>query len=231
MAHRIRHSFTSNDGVTRFGAATKRFRPGRPNFTSNDGPTAYGGAFGYSCIWEGATDRTSNDSVTPLINALVVAGFAPVGVTKKLTGGNNTFGPKVKEAVMRYQQARGLLVDGVVGSSTWKALNRDAPNEIDDKWLLFIDKCPKGAGDYLYGTKPPEETQEPPSGDSGGGTSLPFYTPPGEEEPPAVDDKDGEKDDDKKDKLWNKPWFWPATAVVGVVTVVAVVSLWPKKRA
>ena len=221
-----RDSFTSNDGVTRYGRSHLPSRMMiRSSFTSNDGVTYYGAAGQYKCIWEGATDATSDNSVTPLINALVVAGFAPAGVTKKLTGGNNKFGPKVTEAVKKFQADRGLLVDGVGGKGTWKALNAAAPDEINDLWLVSPEKCPPGAGDYLYGTEPPKS--EDPETTEGG--STPFYTPPQDEKTPTTGGGDDAKKPDEKQKLWDKPWFWPAVSTLGVLTIVGAVALWPKK--
>jgi len=40
-------------------------------------------------------------------------------------GSDGVFGPKTRAAVMRYQQTRGLEVDGVVGERTWASLERD----------------------------------------------------------------------------------------------------------
>jgi peptidoglycan hydrolase-like protein with peptidoglycan-binding domain len=140
----------------------------RQGFSSNDGVTRYGidTPLDYVCIWEGATDATSNNSVSALINGLFDAGFAPEGVSKKVTSGNNKFGPKLKTALMKFQEAKGLLVDGVAGAGTWKALG--VPN-------MLIRNCPYQAGKYPYGTKEPERPPvvdgvpaPPPPGGAGG---------------------------------------------------------------
>ena len=212
-----RDSFTSNDGVTRYGRVIQPIVQSggswyRSSFEMNNGDTrqGYGSLLGYSCIWEGATDSTSNNSVTPLINALVAAGFAPEGITKKLSSGNNKFGPKVTAAVKKFQQAHGLLVDGVVGKGTWKA-----------------DKCPPGAGKQLYGTEPAEE---PADAEDPSSTTVPFYSPPTDPTPTTSGgNADKKTDEDKKEKLWDKAWFWPATAVLGVTVIATAVALWPKK--
>ncbi len=54
--------------------------------------------------------------VENLQRQLVAAGFEP----GKLDG---VFGPKTKVAVMAFQRARGLEVDGIVGLRTWEALD------------------------------------------------------------------------------------------------------------
>ncbi|MBE6919262.1 MAG: hypothetical protein E7469_06225 [Ruminococcaceae bacterium] len=39
-----------------------------------------------------------------------------------LAAGDDVFGPQMDAAVRRLQKARGLTVDGIVGSDTWSAL-------------------------------------------------------------------------------------------------------------
>jgi hypothetical protein len=176
----------------------------RQGFTSNDGVTRYGidTPLDYVCIWEGATDAVSNNSVSALINGLFDAGFAPEGVTKKVTSGNNKFGPKLKAALMKFQEAKGLLVDGVAGAGTWKALG--VPN-------MLVRNCPYQAGKFPYGTKGPERPADaPPAGGGGGGVPAP---------PGADDDK----------KFYEEDWFLPAAIGTGVVTVALTIAFWPKK--
>jgi peptidoglycan hydrolase-like protein with peptidoglycan-binding domain len=191
----------------------------RPSFTSNDGVTRYGGVLGYACLWgpvdgaEGARDSNSNNSVTPLINALLAAGYAPEGVTKPLTGGNNKFGEKVKKAVMDFQRDRGMLVDGVVGPGTWKALNNIASGELNPIYVANADNCPYKAGQFPYGTKGPERPADAPPATDGGG--LPAGNPP----PPS-----GEK------KFYEQDWFLPAAIGTGVVGIAVAVAFWPKKK-
>lgn len=59
-------------------------------------------------------------SVTELQNLLKRAGF-PTGPI------DGDFGPMTAAAVKRFQSARGLAVDGVVGPATWAALRASAP--------------------------------------------------------------------------------------------------------
>jgi hypothetical protein len=44
------------------------------------------------------------------------------------TSGNGQFGPRTEEAVRRYQQAHGLVADGIVGRATWTALLTKQPS-------------------------------------------------------------------------------------------------------
>lgn len=59
--------------------------------------------------------------VRELQQALADAGFDPGPV-------DGDFGPQTRAAVMRFQEANGLEVDGVVGPQTWGALNGAAPS-------------------------------------------------------------------------------------------------------
>lgn len=59
---------------------------------------------------------SKGDAVERLQRALAAAGFGP--------GANDgTFGPGTEAAVKRFQAARGLTADGVVGPATWSALS------------------------------------------------------------------------------------------------------------
>jgi peptidoglycan hydrolase-like protein with peptidoglycan-binding domain len=188
------------------------------SFTSNDGATRYGGVLGYACLWgpvdgaEGARDSNSNNSVTPLINALLAADFAPEGVTKRLTSGDNKFGSKVTAAVKKFQQARGMIVDGIVGPGTWKALNNIASDELNPIYVANADNCPYKAGQFPYGTKGPERPADAPPATTGGG-GLPAGAPP----PPAGDTK-----------FYQEPWFLPVAVGGGVLLVALGVAFLPR---
>lgn len=192
--------------------STSAFHNRQHGFTSNDGVTRYGGVLGYACLWEGALDSNSNNSVTPLINALLAAGYAPEGVTRPLTGGDNKFGPKVTTAVKRFQQDRGLLVDGVVGPGTWKALRNIATDVLNPLYVTNADNCPYMAGKFPYGTKGPERPADAPPA-TGGGGGLPAGAPP----PPAGDTK-----------FYQEPWFLPVAVGGGVLLVALGVAFLPR---
>ncbi|MFO0594663.1 MAG: peptidoglycan-binding protein [Myxococcaceae bacterium] len=63
---------------------------------------------------------SSGGSVRELQQALADAGFDPGPV-------DGDFGPMTRAAVIAFQQANGLEVDGIVGPQTWGALNGAAP--------------------------------------------------------------------------------------------------------
>jgi peptidoglycan hydrolase-like protein with peptidoglycan-binding domain len=56
-------------------------------------------------------------AVTDLQNKLKAAGFNP-------GASDGIFGPKTKAAVVAFQRAQGITVDGIVGPQTWGKLNR-----------------------------------------------------------------------------------------------------------
>src|SRR5215216_4176596 len=60
-------------------------------------------------------ESSSGEAVKELQRALQRAGFDPGPIDGK-------FGPVTAEAVRSFQAARGLVVDGIVGPQTWRAL-------------------------------------------------------------------------------------------------------------
>jgi peptidoglycan hydrolase-like protein with peptidoglycan-binding domain len=56
-------------------------------------------------------------AVTDLQNRLKAAGFNP-------GASDGVFGPRTKAAVVAFQRAQGITVDGIVGPQTWGRLNR-----------------------------------------------------------------------------------------------------------
>lgn len=58
---------------------------------------------------------SKGQDVVQLQQLLAAAGFDPGTV-------DGIFGSRTKSATMRFQQAHGLAVDGVVGTQTWTAL-------------------------------------------------------------------------------------------------------------
>lgn len=66
----------------------------------------------FTCLKQGA----SSPEVEYLQRQLLAAGFNPGKV-------DGLFGPKTKAAVMAFQRARGLEVDGIAGPRLWAALD------------------------------------------------------------------------------------------------------------
>lgn len=60
---------------------------------------------------------SSGPAVRDLQNKLKAAGFNPGPI-------DGAFGPKTKAAVVAFQRAQGITVDGIVGPQTWGKLNR-----------------------------------------------------------------------------------------------------------
>jgi hypothetical protein len=120
----------------------------------------YSGGYGYSpyyhCVWVGAKDSNSNDSVTALVNALHDKGYAPAGQPRIPTGImapkiDVMFDYKIRDAVIRFQQANNLKADGVVGKQTWTALGIGG-------WTgMNLADCPRCAGQFEFGQSPPAD--------------------------------------------------------------------------
>jgi peptidoglycan hydrolase-like protein with peptidoglycan-binding domain len=64
--------------------------------------------------------NSRGSAVSDLQQALADAGFNPGPI-------DGSFGPQTRAAVIRFQQAKGLVADGVVGPKTWAALRGAAP--------------------------------------------------------------------------------------------------------
>jgi hypothetical protein len=74
------------------------------------------------------------DAVRRLQQALLGAGFDPGGV-------DGVFGPRTEGAVERFQAAKGLVTDGIVGPRTWAAIlgtSARAPGHVID-WVAVGD--------------------------------------------------------------------------------------------
>ncbi len=73
-------------------------------------------------FWDGKIPVKYDEKVVALQTYLTDLGFdrelEPEGIDGK-------FGPHTKNAVMAYQQDRGLIVDGIVGPNTWRLLCDD----------------------------------------------------------------------------------------------------------
>jgi peptidoglycan hydrolase-like protein with peptidoglycan-binding domain len=110
----------------------------------------------YYCIQMGATDSTSNNSVSSLINRLIEAGYTPRGKTHIgdyvpfLNSVDAVFDEAVFEAVKAFQRDKKLPVTGRVDAPTWKALGVAS---------LLIQSCPDNVGGTTPGGAP---AQQPP---------------------------------------------------------------------
>lgn len=74
------------------------------------------GAFGTRILYQG----TAGEDVAELQRRLESLGYA-VGPI------DGIFGPKTKEAVMKFQRDHGLVVDGIVGEETYDMLEQLIP--------------------------------------------------------------------------------------------------------
>ena len=91
--------------------------PGPPTATSTPitpTPTVTQVAF-YRSLSLSDPMMTGND-VYQLQMRLSEEGYTQIGIP------DGIFGPKTDQAVRQYQQAKGLVVDGIVGPLTWKQL-------------------------------------------------------------------------------------------------------------
>lgn len=71
---------------------------------------------------------------------------------------DGAYGPKTEQAVRNFQEDRGLTVDGICGSATWKALERfmvdySEVREAVEKCVEAVEKLPeyKRLEALLYG--------------------------------------------------------------------------------
>ncbi len=94
-------------------------------------------------------------AVTTLQNKLKAAGFNPGPV-------DGIFGPKTKAAVVAFQRAKGITVDGIVGPQTWGKLNgtsgptpsQPRPPAGRGTAEAFVQKALAQAGDrYIFGAE------------------------------------------------------------------------------
>jgi peptidoglycan hydrolase-like protein with peptidoglycan-binding domain len=103
------------------------------------------------CIWKGARDSNSGDSVSELINVLHSNGYAPKNEPKVDMDApgkyDKVFGQNIHDAVVRFQQAHNIKPDGIVGPDTWAAMGAGS-------WASRAD-CPRCAGNYPFGGSPP----------------------------------------------------------------------------
>lgn len=85
----------------------------------------YSAETGWPAIRMTATDAESNGAVSALVKALRGATYA--GKDSKTldalkAAGGLTFKDKINTEVIKFQKAKGLDADGIVGPATWKAL-------------------------------------------------------------------------------------------------------------
>ncbi|HSP77131.1 MAG TPA: peptidoglycan-binding protein [Myxococcaceae bacterium] len=93
-------------------------------------------------------------AVKELQQKLQAAGFSPGAA-------DGVFGPKTKKAVLAFQRAQGITVDGIVGPQTWGRLNgagpvspRPPPATGRGTAEAFVQKALAQAGDrYVFGAE------------------------------------------------------------------------------
>ncbi|XXF79569.1 peptidoglycan-binding protein [Myxococcaceae bacterium GXIMD 01537] len=91
--------------------------------------------------------------MTELQGLLKKAGFNPGAA-------DGVFGPKTKQAVMAFQRAQGITVDGIVGPQTWGRLKASGPSAPTPApggrgtAEAFVQKALAQAGDrYIFGAE------------------------------------------------------------------------------
>jgi peptidoglycan hydrolase-like protein with peptidoglycan-binding domain len=92
--------------------------------------------------YETLKEGSSGSAVVELQRRLLAAGYNPGPV-------DGIFGAQTKQAVMAFQRANGLVVDGIVGPLTWsRLLGTSATAE------SFVQRALSQAGDrYVYGAE------------------------------------------------------------------------------
>jgi peptidoglycan hydrolase-like protein with peptidoglycan-binding domain len=69
----------------------------------------------FTFAWPALREGSRGEAVVALQYLLTARGFSTAGV-------DGIFGPRTRAAVMRFQAAKKLSVDGIVGSQTWPAV-------------------------------------------------------------------------------------------------------------
>jgi hypothetical protein len=211
----------------------QKFKPSQQSYA---GGYSYNPFATYKCIWVGAKDSNSDDSVTGLVNALHDKGYAPKNQPRIPTGAfapkiDVMFDPNIRDAVIRLQQANNIKADGVVGPDTWKLLGVGGWTGIN------LANCPRCAGQYPFGESPPYDctSNRPPTQQElvdraakaeeitgttwvpGGGQAL----PPPDDKTPSKDGKGGKKQTD-----------WLLVGGIGLLAVGAIAGgvVWYRKQ-
>lgn len=90
------------------------------------------------------------EDVKELQTLLVDIGFA-VGTI------DGIFGSKTDSAVREYQRSRNLMVDGIVGTDTWAALDAGAepaePSPLLDEFIAYLEEQVKNHSGYCWGAQ------------------------------------------------------------------------------
>lgn len=91
----------------------------------------YSESTGFPTITTGATDDNTGNAVTWVVLALKKATYSgkDTAYLDSLSGYTNRmkFGSKIKSEVEKFQSAKGLTADGIVGKNTYKALGYTGP--------------------------------------------------------------------------------------------------------
>ncbi|TCP29432.1 putative peptidoglycan binding protein [Scopulibacillus darangshiensis] len=108
-------------------------------FASSSAASAAGG-FHHPEHWDKNTMLYQGESGTEIKNLQYILNVMSFYTETGITDPDGIFGPKTRQAVMKYQEANGLVPDGIVGPKTWKSFSK------------FIEKkngSTYGAGGYM----------------------------------------------------------------------------------
>lgn len=142
-----------------------------PSYGSYVAPAyGYSEATGWPTIKQGALDQESGGAVSALVKLLRSASYT--GKDDKVLNtlkpdGTIKFGAKIDSEVRKFQRAKKLGDDGIVGPGTWRALGGKSATPAG------------GGGGGAVASAAPPAAEAPPEApaSSGGITSSPYFLP------------------------------------------------------